>query len=312
MKKKLGKEMIKNFIYLDEPKLYSFSSQLFEGITEYVLDEQHLEHVDEDSQKGKLASGRIIANVIKEASTSTTKKFLHDHSFNLFEQELIQSQRILDVAEENISFSDVCNTDKSFIRIRAKGKFVDLLEIQALFANFSKISEALAVLPFMDQLQELEKKKAENPNAPEVKKLQSHIDKTLNQKSAELGANMPKRSVSGFETIIENFGDDIVRFQQEVADVIYSTCLSQEYLRDSLKTIYRKYSRKTAKEFIVIGFISHADGTQSPDIKEIPQGESMLRHMIGMAENLYELEQTFGGKADNEIIIEPIAIYTEL
>lgn len=29
--------MIKNFIYLDEEKLYSLSSQIFEGVTEYVL-----------------------------------------------------------------------------------------------------------------------------------------------------------------------------------------------------------------------------------------------------------------------------------
>lgn len=304
--------MIKNFIYLDEPKLYSFSSQLFEGVTEYVLNEHSWESEEQDNLKGTLASGRVIANVIKEASSSTTKKFLHDHSFNLFEQELIRTDNILDVTTGFQSFADVCGTDKSFIRIRAKGKFIDLKEIQELFNNFEKISEAIAVLPAIEQLQELEKLKASNTNAAEAKKQQSQIDKYLNQRRAEINAGIPKRSIGSFETIIENFGDDIVRFQQEVADVIYSTCLSQEFLRDSLKTIYRKYSRKTAKEFIVIGFISHADGTQAPEVKDIPEGSSMLSHMIGMAENLYDLEQSFGGKADNEIIIEPIAIYTEL
>lgn len=29
---------IKNFIYLDEYKMYSISSQIFEGITEYLVD----------------------------------------------------------------------------------------------------------------------------------------------------------------------------------------------------------------------------------------------------------------------------------
>ncbi|MDT3336216.1 hypothetical protein Q4Q49_12975 [Shewanella sp. SP1S1-7] len=304
--------MIKNFIYLNEPKLYSFSSQLFEGVTEYVLDQAYIENKDEDSQKGKLASGRMIANVIREASSSTTKKFLHDHSFNLFEQELIRSDKILNVVDGSLSFSDLCQTKKSFVCIRSKGKFVDLIEIKSLFSNFSKISEALAVLPSTNRLQILEKMKAENKNSPDVKRLQSELDQELNKHIAELNASMPKRSVNGFETIIDSFGDDIVRFQQSIGDVVFSTCLSQEHLRESLKNIYRKYSRKTAKEFVVVGFISHSDGTQEPEVKEIPDGTSMIGHMVGMAENLYQLEQAFHSKGANEIIIEPIAIYTEL
>lgn len=99
--------MIKNFIYLDEPKLYSFSSQLFEGVTEYVLNNEYLENSEDDKQKGTIASGRVIANVIREASSSTTKKFLHDHSFNLFEKELISSGKMLDVAEDRPSFIEL-------------------------------------------------------------------------------------------------------------------------------------------------------------------------------------------------------------
>ncbi|TBT50065.1 hypothetical protein D5E78_11730 [Vibrio parahaemolyticus] len=304
--------MIKNFLYLNEPKLYSFSSQLFEGITEYVLNEQNYSISDEEKQQGKLFSGRVIADVIKETSSSTTKKFLHDHSFNLFESELEQSKRLLDVGIETLTFDDICTTDKSFIRIRAKGKFVDMAEIQTLFSNYAKIGEAIAVLPLTEQLQTLEILKAQNNKSKETRELQSNLDKLIKERTVEMTSGLPPRAIAGFETIIGNFGDDIVRFQQQVNDVIFSTCLTHDYLREPLKNIYRKYSRKTAKEFTVLGFISHADGTQDPDVKEIPEGENMLRHMIGMAENMYELEQTFGQKGDNEIIIEPIAIYTEL
>ncbi|EOY2073925.1 hypothetical protein ACP1UU_001650 [Vibrio alginolyticus] len=304
--------MIKNFLYLNEPKLYSFSSQLFEGVTEYVLNEKHVETTDEKTQSGKIGSGRVIADVIKEASTSTTKKFLHDHSFNLFENELEDSNRLLDVSIEKITFDEICRTDKSFIRISAKGKFVDMTEIQTLFNNYGKIGEALAVLPLTEQLQTLEKLKVQALKGKETKELQSQLDKLIRERTVEMTSGLPPRAIAGFETIIGSFGDDIVRFQQQVDDVIFSTCLTHDYLREPLKNIYRKYSRKTAKEFTVLGFISHADGTQAPDVKEVPESENMLRHMIGMAENMYELEQTFGQKGDNEIIIEPIAIYTEL
>ncbi|HHX8572456.1 TPA: DUF6414 family protein [Vibrio alginolyticus] len=304
--------MIKNFLYLNEPKLYSFSSQLFEGITEYVLNEEQLQTTDEESQSGKVHSGRVIADVIKETSTSTTKKFLHDHSFNLFEKELEDSHCLLDVSIEKLTFDDICQTDKSFIRIRAKGKFVDMTEIQTLFSNYAKIGEAIAVLPLTEQFQTLEVLKAQNNKSKETRELQSQLDKLIRERTVEMTSGLPPRAIAGFETIIGSFGDDIVRFQQQVNDVIFSTCLTHDYLREPLKNIYRKYSRKTAKEFTVLGFISHADGTQDPDVKEIPEGENMLRHMIGLAENMYELEQTFGKKGDNEIIIEPIAIYTEL
>lgn len=304
--------MIKNFIYLNESKLYSFSSQLFEGVTEYILEQQHTEHTDQETQKGKLASGRVIADVIKEASSSTTKKFLHDHAFNLFESELIRTEDLLDVSKEPLSFSDVCETNKSFIRIRAKGKFIDLLEVQNLFGNYGKISEALATLPRTPDLQELERQKAENPKSVQFKQKQSDLDKEITKAKRLLSANLPAQSISSFITVMEHFGDDIVRFQQQVSEVTYSSCLSKENLRESLQHIYRKYSRKTAKEFIVLGFISHSDGTQQPNIESVSSNEPFIRHMVGLAENMHEIEQSFGRKADTEIIIEPIAIYTEL
>ncbi|MCG6365326.1 DUF6414 family protein [Vibrio fluvialis] len=304
--------MIKNFIYLNEPKLYSFSSQLFEGITEYVLNENHHEHTDQETQKGTIASGRVIADVIKEASTSTTKKFLHDHSFNLFESELINTDNLLEINCDKLTFDEICKSNKSFIRIKAKGKFVDMADVLSLLTNFKDISKALAVLPLTAELQKLELLQADKKNSIGAKSLQAEIEKSINQRTVELAASVPARSANGTKTIIENFGDDIVRFKQERGEVLFSTCLTLEHLREPLTNIYRKYSRKTAKEFIVLGFISHGDGTQKSDIQEVPESAPMLRHILGMAEHMYEFEQIFGRKEDNEIIIEPIAIYTEL
>ena len=43
---------IKSFIYLDDYKMYSFSSQLFEGITQYILKEDVQAGEEQNSQKG--------------------------------------------------------------------------------------------------------------------------------------------------------------------------------------------------------------------------------------------------------------------
>ena len=46
------KPRIKSFIYLDEDKMYSISSQLFEGMTQYILQENVESYNEEHQQKG--------------------------------------------------------------------------------------------------------------------------------------------------------------------------------------------------------------------------------------------------------------------
>ncbi|WP_417370314.1 hypothetical protein [Flavobacterium beibuense] len=304
--------MIKNFIYLDEQKLYSFSSQLFEGVTEYFLNQHAYEHEEQETQRGTITSGRAIADAVKEASSSTSKKFLHDYSFNLFEAELIKKELLLDVTDDNFTFEQICNSGKSFVRIRSKGKFVDTKEIQELFKHFNEIGHAIAAAQLTPDFQELEKLKNEGKNNKKAKELQSQLDQQIRLIISDSDLALPKIILDGLDTMIEQFGDDLVRFQQHVGDVEFSSCMSPESFRDSIKSICKKYARKTAKEFVVLGTICHSHDTQEADIQSASDEDCLQQHLIGLAENLYDLEQMFASKGDTEIIIEPIAVYTEL
>jgi hypothetical protein len=51
---------IKSFIYLDEYKMYSISSQLFEGLTEYVLTGEKKSFSESEQQKGTFFSGKLM------------------------------------------------------------------------------------------------------------------------------------------------------------------------------------------------------------------------------------------------------------
>lgn len=55
--------MIKSFIYLDEDKMYSLSSQLFSGITEYIVSSRSEQESESADQKGPIGSGRILAEI---------------------------------------------------------------------------------------------------------------------------------------------------------------------------------------------------------------------------------------------------------
>ena len=127
--------MIKSFIYLDEQKMYSLSSQIFEGITEYVLNEAGSESQDSESQKGPVGSGKILADVIKNSSKSTEKKFLHDYSFTVFERHLEDSKSILNLSGPSFDLEELkASVSKfSFIKVKARAIFNDVDKITELF-----------------------------------------------------------------------------------------------------------------------------------------------------------------------------------
>ena len=106
--------MIKNFIYLDEEKMYSLSSQVFEGITEYVLNEKSTESENIESQKGPVGSGRILGDILRQADKKTEKKFLSDFSYTLFEQKLLGSTPSMKEAIMNM-VANLTNVEETFI-----------------------------------------------------------------------------------------------------------------------------------------------------------------------------------------------------
>lgn len=69
---------IKSFIYLDEDKMYSISSQLFEGMTQYILQEETDGLNDVNSQKGNFLSGRFMADMMFQSRSKSEMRNLHD------------------------------------------------------------------------------------------------------------------------------------------------------------------------------------------------------------------------------------------
>ena len=117
---------IKSFIYLDNNKMYSLSSQLFEGITQYILREKADTVEEEHSQKGELLSGKLMADMIMQKDAKSEMKYLHDFAFNLFEQELVTRGLLYDVTNKT-SIEDL--RDKGIVRIKGKIIFEDFEKI---------------------------------------------------------------------------------------------------------------------------------------------------------------------------------------
>ncbi|MEL7701655.1 hypothetical protein AAG595_15715, partial [Citromicrobium bathyomarinum] len=76
--------------------------------------------------------------------------------------------------------------------------------------------------------------------------------------------------------------------------------------------VIQRYSRISEKTFTLVGSVTQAEEIESP-VEFGASGAATLREQIlGFANAMREIEDNFFGRAGNEIIVDPIAIYTSL
>ena len=146
---------IKSFIYLDEYKMYSISSQMFGGITDSLVNYQEATIEQTEKQKGEIDSGRIMADILKSESGTQEKRHLHDYNYTLFEEELNKSDKILSLSTVNIDENVEQIDNAGFVKVRSKVVFNDMNLIKSTLENFNQIGEALAYVGNFEEMEEV-------------------------------------------------------------------------------------------------------------------------------------------------------------
>lgn len=313
--------MIKNFIYLDEEKMYSLSSQIFEGITEYVLNESVTSNQDSESQKGPVGSGKILADVIISTSKATEKKFFHDHSFTLFENHLMEQKRVLDISSSSTTLESLQSTINkfSFIKVKAKATFNDVNKITELFSEFNTIGEAIAHITAFGRINELNAEydllKKQTADRNSKARIESELKQLTNLKALakEHDLYQDQKFLDNVCLLTKYGFSDQFEITQSLGEVLFTSCVKRDFLREKEDLLVKKYSRKTEREIVVLGIISQAFTKNNPE----PQDDninsySMKAAILNMVEHLTNIENSISGKQEHEIVIDPIAVYFEL
>jgi hypothetical protein len=311
--------MIKSFIYLDEQKMYSLSSQLFEGITEYVLNESSSGNENLENQKGPVGSGRVLADVIKFSSKATEKKFLHDYSYSVFEQYLIDQNRVLSIAAPNLKLDTIQSSieNYSFIKVKARAVFNDVDKMTELFMSFNTIGEALAHMGAFEKSNKIKLQLEELKSQTNDRNKKSQLDEeykrltNLSTLAKEQGLYQDPKFLNNLALLIKYGFSDQFEIHQKGDDVLFTSCLKRESLREKEDLLVKKYSRKTEKEIVVFGLISQAFSSSEPELnhKDFPNMKAALMNLV---EHLTNIENSISGKQENEIVIDPIAVYVEV
>lgn len=311
--------MIKNFIYLDIEKLNSLSSQVFEGVTEYILNELTTESEKSESQKGPVGSGRVIGEIIKQGERTSERKFLSDFSYALFEKKLIEDGLVsdMDSTKKFDTTSDFID-GKSFIKVKAKITFNDINSINSMLVNYNIIGKAIAHVANFDEINKLKeqlvKAKSDLKDRNQKSKLETQLKDMLNinKLAKERGLHQDQNFLDSLVTVLKYGFQDQLEIQMDLSGFHFTANLKRENLRESESLIIRKYSRKTEVDFVLFGVVTQYQSSNNDDAEKQEKYENLKEALMNIVWHLTNIESKFTGRLSNEIIIDPIALYTEL
>ena len=310
--------MIKSIIYLDEAKMYSMSSQIFEGITEYVLKEVGSTNKNSEEQKGPMGSGRVLADAMKLSERSIEKRFLHDHSLTLFEARLAELE-LVDVVDSTIVVETKPIISKSFVRVSARASFIDAAKITSMFGSFNELGAAFAGVTNHEtldetrkQIQMLKDSSKDKFKVAELRQTEKRLTDTA-ELAKQAGLYQDPKFLKQLALVTEFGFSDQLEVQQRAGELLFSACLKRQCLRESEDLIIRKYSRKTEKTLVVLGVVTQSRIGPKTELDEVaPEKMTMKEAITNIVNHIGVIEGSLSGKAPHEIVIDPIAVYFTL
>ena len=268
---------IKSFIYLDEEKMYSISSQLFEGMTQYILKEESESLNEEQQQKGNFLSGRFMADMMSQSKGKSEMCYLHDFAFNLFEKELEERSLLYDIKPTD-DLTDLL--DKGFVRIHGKVVFCDYARMQYIIDNFNNIGRAIGSLQYVanEQLTQFKQDIATTKEREQRNKKQQivkSVEKKIEEQLKQQGLVLDDKYIKNLSTVMKfGFQESFeVRVVLSESSLNFSVVANPQCFKERGNVLVSKYSRITEKEFTVIGIITQA-GNPKPEIPVL-QGVDM-------------------------------------
>lgn len=322
---------LRSFLYLDNYKMYSFSSQLFEGLTEYIVKSKGEKAGQSETQNNPAGSGKVLADIIETDTLSTEKKFLHDFAYNLFEDALISQDKVLQIDKESVDSVITRISDYRFVKVKGRVAFNDLKQVGHTISNFNSLGEALGYITM------------KNAYESEIKEIKSEIN-SIKDRNQKAKAEALFKNKTDFKKILKEqnlyFDPDFLKHLAYVLEYgyneqfevqipiasesqyfLFSAQLNRDNLKDNEYRIIKKFSRETEREFALFGILTQVQPASEKinllekAVNKVNSDEgsaNMKEALMNMVTLLTNVEKTFTGKLDYEYIIDPISLYLEL
>lgn len=315
---------IKNFIYLDDYKMYSMSSQVFGGVVHSKSD-----YKDTTKAVSENIEGIEHPDLHKDAPAShgfggIRHKHVHDYAYIDFENQLRADGGIVSLSAEVENVDSVItelNTDK-FVEIRGKVALIDMNALRSTVDNFNKISKSLNNVVNYSQVslikEQMESEIKATKDRNEKAKIKQRMKSLINATSAKnTSAALDETYMKDLGKVLEyGFRDQFVIRISIGSYVFWAEC-DPDDLREKKDLLIRRFSRFPEPEFVIIGTISQTLNQTSNIVDDYltsrtEESSNMKTTIFNLVQHLSAVESAFTGRLENEIIVDPIAIYSEL
>lgn len=257
-------KQLRQFIYLDEYKVYSLYSQVFEGFTDYVVRYAESSTAKEEQQKGPIGSGRFLADLAIGREGQQEKRFLHDYTFTLFEEELKSQQKIVEYDSSSPEESFNSLAPGLFVKVKGPAVFNDIKAICDMIAQFNQFGEAITyVTTYAERAaaqevanQKLKEEKDRNRRAKVKTAFKGLSD--IQRRAKEAGLHHDQGFLDNLKALLDygysgHFELQIRPCEQQPSHPFFSALLKRDCLREDAPLLVKKYSRQARGQFCLLG-----------------------------------------------------------
>jgi hypothetical protein len=318
----------RDFIYLDVDRVYSLSSQVFEGLIDEVRTSLEGRMESSDSQRGRPLSGSEATESVLESQNRTEIRVLHDHLYNELEDHIVVPSPPW--GELDSSGLIKWFNENPYLKVRGPAEIEDFDWMSRFVEAFNELGERIAYAMLSGDEGDLEKAldQMDSMNDPTRRR---RAKQTANRKSdkhsrakqlaKETGLHQDPHLLKSINFFVEVFGNhalDISIVPPDTNALAIRGRLLRQWLRvepELLRSLYGGYS---VTEWTIVGQITHMPGSKPPNGPEIaaddndPASPSLRDPMRAMFESARAFERLFlESKTRYEIIVQPLAVYRE-
>lgn len=276
--------LVKDFIYVDADRLYSLYSQVFEGVTERIVESFIAGLTTTDSQKGPILRGSNVEAEVAEVSRWTQDRALHDHMYSLLESKL--DPVIIDTTSITRDNYETVLRDTFMVRVSGQAEIEDYARLNVYLDRFNELADAIGyaqltqlrettTAAWMEREREINAISDRNLKSKESRRLQHEKDnfkKEVNKLLEDIGLRQDEQMLANLRLFIEIFNPD--GFGLTVSptigngEIVYRGVLDKRWLRIQPPLLRALYGQAVTSKWTMVGKVTYIPSA-SPRISAI-------------------------------------------
>ncbi len=125
--------------------------------------------------------------------------------------------------------------------------------------------------------------------------------------------NVDFNMVKDIKSIFETFNSDLFEVELKIGDTKFTSNLNEKYLKEEKEKILYKLSINTEVKVTLFGIVTQSLNKKVNDMEVSPNlGNSIKEIGKYFSQPMEIFQELIYGKAENEVKVDPIALYLEL